>query len=32
VIQARKSAAGRCLSEADIHQDDIEDYIVRWVR
>lgn len=32
VIQARKSAAGRCLSEADIHEDDIEDYIVRWVR
>ncbi|WP_216936639.1 MULTISPECIES: YcgN family cysteine cluster protein [unclassified Acinetobacter] len=32
VIQARKSAAGRCLSEADIHEEDIEDYIVRWVR
>lgn len=32
VIQARKSAAGRCLSESDIHEDDIEDYIVRWVR
>lgn len=32
VIQARKSAAGRCVSEADVHEDDIEDYIVRWVR
>lgn len=32
VIKARKSAAGRCLSEVDIHEDDIEDYIVRWVR
>lgn len=32
MIQARKSAAGRCLSESDIHEDDIEDYIVRWVR
>jgi uncharacterized protein len=32
VIKARKSAAGRCVSELDIHEDDIEDYIVRWVR
>jgi hypothetical protein len=32
VIQARKSVAGRCISEQDIHEDEIEDYIVRWVR
>ena len=32
VIKARKSVAGRCVSETDINEDDIEDYIVRWVR
>lgn len=32
VISARKSVAGRCLSEADVDEDEIEDYIVRWVR
>jgi uncharacterized protein len=32
VREARKSAAGRCISEADINEDEIEDYIVRWVR
>ncbi|MFW2123826.1 YcgN family cysteine cluster protein [Acinetobacter ursingii] len=32
VIKARKSAAGRCLSEVDVSEDDIEDYIVRWIR
>lgn len=32
VIEARKSAAGRCISELDIDEDEIEDYIVRWVR
>lgn len=32
VIKARKSAAGRCVSEVDVHEHDIEDYIVRWVR
>ena len=32
ILQARKSAAGRCLSETDIHEDEIEEYIVRWVR
>lgn len=32
VIKARKSVAGRCVSEQDINEDDIEDYIVRWVR
>lgn len=32
VIEARKSAAGRCISESDVDEDDIEDYIVRWVR
>ena len=32
IIKARKSAAGRCVSETEVHEDDIEDYIVRWVR
>lgn len=32
VIKARKSAAGRCTSEVEINEDDIDDYIVRWVR
>ena len=32
IIQARKSAAGRCISEENVHEDDLEDYIVRWVR
>lgn len=32
VIKARKSAAGRCISETDVQEDDIEDYIVRWIR
>ena len=32
IIQAKKSAAGRCLSEIDIHEEEIDDYIVRWVR
>lgn len=32
VKQARKSAAGRCISETEIDQDEIDEYIVRWVR
>lgn len=32
VVHAKKSAAGRCISETDIHEDDIDEYIVRWVR
>ena len=32
VRQARKSAAGRCISELDVHEDEIDEYIVRWVR
>lgn len=32
VIKARKSVAGRCVSEATVDEDEIEDYIVRWVR
>ena len=32
VIKARKSVAGRCVSEVDVDEDEIEDYIVRWVR
>lgn len=32
VIKAKKSVAGRCISELEINEDDIEDYVVRWVR
>ncbi len=32
VIHAKKSVAGRCISEADIDPDEIDEYIVRWVR
>ncbi|HRA29745.1 MAG TPA: hypothetical protein PLT61_09375, partial [Acinetobacter johnsonii] len=32
ILKAKKSAAGRCISEEEIQDDDIEDYIVRWVR
>lgn len=32
IFSARKSAAGRCISESEVHEDEIEDYIVRWVR
>lgn len=32
VRQARKSAAGRCVSEKDINEADIEEYVIRWVR
>ena len=32
VIKAKKSAAGRCISELDVQEADIEEYIVRWVR
>lgn len=32
VIQAKKSVAGRCISEKEINDDDIDEYIVRWVR
>lgn len=32
VIKAKKSVAGRCISEKDIHDDELEEYIVRWVR
>jgi hypothetical protein len=31
-MKAKKSAAGRCISELDIEEDQIEEYIVRWVR
>lgn len=31
-IPAKKSAAKRCISEKDINPDDIEEYLVRWVR
>lgn len=31
-IPAKKSAARRCISEKDIDPDDIEEYVVRWVR
>ncbi|WP_407647874.1 YcgN family cysteine cluster protein [Acinetobacter rathckeae] len=32
VITAKKSVAGRCISEYDIPEQDIDQYIVRWVR
>lgn len=32
VIKAKKSVAKRCISESDIDEEQIEDYIVRWVR
>ncbi len=32
VIRAKKSVAKRCISEQDICEEDIEDYVVRWVR
>ncbi|MFN0296277.1 YcgN family cysteine cluster protein [Acinetobacter albensis] len=32
IIKARKSAAGRCISENKINEQEIEDYVVRWVR
>ena len=32
VIKARKSAAGRCISETEVNEEDIDEYIVRWVR
>ena len=32
VKEARKSAAGRCISELDIDPEHIEEYVVRWVR
>jgi len=32
VMKAKKSATGRCISELDIEEDQIEEYIVRWVR
>lgn len=32
IIHARKSVAGRCISEELVHEDEIDEYIVRWVR
>jgi uncharacterized cysteine cluster protein YcgN (CxxCxxCC family) len=32
VREARKSAAGRCIPETDVAEDEVEDYVVRWVR
>lgn len=32
VREARKSAAGRCISELDINEDEIDEYVIRWVR
>lgn len=32
VIDAKKSAAGRCISEHDIAEDDFDRYVVRWIR
>jgi uncharacterized cysteine cluster protein YcgN (CxxCxxCC family) len=32
VIKARKSVAGRCISETEVDEEQIDEYIVRWVR
>lgn len=32
VIKARKSAAGRCISETEVDEEQIDEYIVRWIR
>ena len=32
IVKARKSAAGRVISEEEVDPEQIEDYIVRWVR
>lgn len=32
VIKARKSAAGRCISETEVDEEQIDEYVVRWVR
>lgn len=32
VINAKKSVAGRCISETEVDEEQIEEYIVRWVR
>lgn len=32
ILAARKSAAGRCISELEVDEDEIDEYIVRWVR
>ena len=32
VIKARKSVAGRCISETEVDPEEIDEYIVRWVR
>ena len=32
VREARKSAAGRCIPEYMVDAEDVEDYIVKWVR
>ena len=31
VIKAKKSVAGRCISEEFIHEDELDEYVVRWV-
>lgn len=32
VIRAKKSVAGRCISEDEVAEDELEDHIVRWVK
>lgn len=32
ILKARKSVAGRCISEKEVDADEIDEYIVRWVR
>ena len=31
IIDAGMSVSGRCVSELDVNQDDIEEHIIRWV-
>ena len=32
IAETVAEAAGRCISETEMNEEDIEDYIVRWVR
>lgn len=32
IKRIKKSAAGRCISESEVSEDQLEEYIVRWVR
>lgn len=32
VVRAKKSVAGRCLSETEVPEDELEEHVIRWVR